>query len=135
MKYFCIKSILRMRNNKKVFNNKVWLLLFVAAFFSCHEKRQDLIVYKKPVDKKRDAVTEWLKKSDHFYKNNYMPVFYLYYKSKIDRKNYEAAAEALEIVRNLSITKVNTVRRHPIKSGTMIPPSYILANTVGLGPS
>ena len=41
--------------------------------------------------------------------------------------------EALDTVNNLSIQKVSTVKKHPIRIGTMIPPSYIFVN-VPLGP-
>ena len=40
---------------------------------------------------------------------------------------------ALATVNNLSITKVNTTNKLPIKIGTMIPPSYILVK-VPFGP-
>src|SRR5437870_2918236 len=41
---------------------------------------------------------------------------------------------AFKTVSNLSITKVITIRKHPIRIGTMIPPSYILENAPS-GPS
>src|ERR1017187_446913 len=43
---------------------------------------------------------------------------------------FEPLPFALETVNHLSITKVKTIKKHPIKTGTMIPPLYILARSL-----
>src|SRR5437868_12315273 len=46
---------------------------------------------------------------------------------------FEDFPEALATVSALSTTKVNTIKKQPIRIGTIIPPAYILARSP-LGP-
>ena len=79
-------------------------LLSFFLFFSCSDKNENGIIYKKSEEEKLDITASWLDSKENFHKKNYTSVFHKYYNYKIFEKKYVDAAIALEIV---SIKKIH----------------------------
>ncbi len=84
---------------KKIFWKRNSLLVLMAFFlWSCHEKKDSTICYKKPPSEILNSTCTWLNKDENFNKPSYMPSFYTYYNKKIKEKKFMDASRALEIV-------------------------------------
>ena len=78
------------------------LLLFVLPLFlllltGCNEESGTTVVFKEGPPEKLDKTARWLKEKHHFQSEEYGRVFRDYYEGKLRKKEYKAAAKALEI--------------------------------------
>ena len=74
------------------------ILIIAFIFFGCSDKNQNEVVFVKEPPVKEDATKAWLHQVENYRKNkNYLTVFYKYYNQQIEEKNYEKAAELLDI--------------------------------------
>ena len=74
------------------------ILIIAFIFFGCSDKNQNEVVFVKEPPVKEDATKAWLHQVENYRKNkNYLTVFYKYYNQQIKEKNYEKAAELLDI--------------------------------------
>ena len=81
---------------------KKYLFLFISilimnTFFSCNKRKENDILYKKPIPEKIDNTLDWLKVENNFLNKNYQTILYRYYDLKIKQKNYILAAKTLEV--------------------------------------
>ena len=73
-------------------------IIVLIFLFSCKEKNENIIYKKIPSSEKLDATFTWLDKSDNYYEDNYMDVFYDYFQKTIDEKDIVKAAHVLEVI-------------------------------------
>ena len=88
-----------------VFRSGLKMLLVVGlavAVMCCNEKKEAAVFEKLP-HKNRDATFEWLHDEPNSHKDNFMPVFYDYYRKTLHENNLEKAAAILDIVCNRQI--------------------------------
>jgi signal transduction histidine kinase len=84
--------------SKKIIGKRIGLLLLMALFLgSCKKNHDTEIIYKEPAPEILDATCNWLNKDENFNKTTYLTTFYTYYNKKINEKNFNDAATALEI--------------------------------------
>jgi two-component system NarL family sensor kinase len=115
-----------------MFKYLLFSVLSLCLFFSCSDKTESEIVYKKSEDEKLDAISAWLDAKENFHHKNYSSVFYSYFNTKISEEKFEDAAIALEIV---SIKKIhfaaydslftNTIRNFSEKYSDNLTPEKI----------
>ncbi len=104
-------------------------ILILTIFLSCSDKKDNEVLFVKEPQAKEDATKAWLHQVEN-YRNNkkYLPVFYKYYHQKIKEKNYEKAAELLDIgcmyladSYDFNDTFMSTVKEFDVKYRNKVP--------------